>query len=181
MHPLEKIVSFVIALVYTNLRVFTYCRRIQIIGFCGNSVCFHSFTLFCKPYKMRCFGNLLFGQFPGKKSITKVNVGLYYRRSNRSCFVKKTVLKIFAKFTEISQNSKAPVPESFFSKTTGSLLKKGLWGRLFSEHFFMKHLRRLLLLLYKRLLINYLISDVQKQPQEMLCRKKLMGDDQQLY
>ena len=99
MHPLEKIVSFVIALVYTNLRVFTYCRRIQIIGFCGNSVCFHSFTLFCKPYKMRCFGNLLLGQFPGKKSITKVNVGLYYRRSNRSCFVKK----LFLKFSQNSQ------------------------------------------------------------------------------
>ena len=141
MYPFEKIVSFIIALVYTNLRVFTYCRRIQIIGFCGNSVCFHSFALFCKPYKMLCFGNLLLGQFPRKKSVTKANVGLYYRRSNRSCFVEKAVLKIFAKFVEILQNSKAPVPESFFSNNTGSLLKKGLWGRLFSENFFIKRVR----------------------------------------
>ena len=66
-----------------------------------------------------------------EKSMTRVNVRLYYRRSLRSCSVKKkTVHKNSAKFT-----GKHLCRNLFFNITTGTSLKKRLWHKCFPVNF----------------------------------------------
>ena len=70
------------------------------------------------------------------KTLIMINWNMIYRRSHRSCSMKKGVLKNFLKFRKIHR--KIPVQESFFNKVTGltlQLIKKETLAQVFSFEF----------------------------------------------